>query len=140
MKLLWENIAPANHSGKIYAVTGLRDRILYHRCAIGVGVIDKCVIANSASQSGVRAALNPVPADMWRFDRCGKARTRSGKHGCARRIRRFRAAFEEPLHAHTDSQEMTARCDRIQYALPGTAVQRGATNKGSHARHAYFLR
>src|SRR5437016_2835778 len=99
MELHSKNIVPLHGGGKISSVAGDCRSLFCYRRAVGMRVINKSAVGNTAQQPRAVANGNPVPAYVRGFDRGREARTFSGKESGPRSLRRFGAALKQPLHA-----------------------------------------
>src|SRR5215469_18333484 len=135
MELHSENISTRDCARKAAAIMSTSYCFRNHRRAIRVGVVDKRAILNAAQQARVIVYLNPVPAHVRRLYLGGKSRALSGKQGGSGCLRRFRAAFEQPLHAYADSQERNSFGDGAQYGLTQAGIQCFTATEMAHTRH-----
>src|SRR5215472_5518471 len=107
----------------------------YYRSAIRVCVIHEGAVRNATQQTRAGTDIDLVPANMGRLHSGGKTRDFAGKQARALSLRRFAAAFKQPLHAYADSQKGLAGLDGVKHRRPEGLIQALAAREMANARH-----
>src|ERR1051325_2283802 len=115
VKLHAKNIFALYRRGECSAILWASDCVSNDRSAERMCVVNERAVLHPAQQARVTADLDLVPAYVRRFDGSRKARALTGKESRTGRLRRFRAALKEPLHAHTNSQKGLAHRNAFQH-------------------------
>src|ERR1700731_3181223 len=139
VKLHAEHIVPLHCGRKSAAITCACGSFVNHRRPERMRVVDKCAAVHTVQQARSCPYLNLVPANMRRFYRGRETRTLAGEERGARRFGSFRAASEEPLHAHADSKKWFAAFDGIEHGRAQVFIQRLAAAEVPDSRHNNFL-